>query len=102
MLRKKRKEKFVFFPSLPGDYRSLKFLLSEKYSLKRLCLNCKVNSTCKTVLWIQYAPYCNTYHILLKLEQHVKWNVTKCPKANCEHEYLMTVKVVFHSVIIPT
>ena len=50
----------------------------------------------------QYMPYCNTYHILLKLEQHVKWNVTKCPKAKCEHEYLMTVKAVFHSVIIPT
>ena len=92
----------MFFPSLLGDYRSLKFLLSEKYSLKRLCLNCKVNRTGKTVLWIQYVPYCNTYHILLKLEQHVKWNVTKCPKAKCEHEYLITVKAVFHSVIIPT
>ena len=92
----------MFFPSLPGDYRSLKFLLSEKYSLKRLCSDCKVNHTGKTVLWIQYAPYCNTYHILLKLEQHVKWNVTKYPKAICEHECLMTVKAVFHNLIILT
>ena len=100
MLRKKKKREICVFPSLPGDYRSL--MLSEKYNLKRICLNCKVNRTGKTVLWIQYTPYCNTYHILLKLEQHVKWNVTKCPKAKCEHEYLITVKAVFHSVIIPT
>ena len=100
MLRKKRKEKFVFFPVFQETTDPL--MLSEKYNLKRICWNCKVNRTGKTVLWIQYAPYCNTYHILLKLEQHVKWNVTKCPKAKCEHEYLITVKAVFHSVIIPT
>lgn len=36
------------------------------------------------------------YHILLKLEEQVKWNVKKYPHTICAQEYLPTVKVSSH------
>ena len=37
----------------------------------------------------------DTHHILLKLETQVRWNDTKCPLANSEHEKLTRVKDSF-------